>query len=129
MDAELPEPFDSRFKEILKKFEGMKDTYGYYDDGRLPQDNPYVVEIMEFLISVLDHMEIEFDRLDLDLWALFLSSIPEQFDYGDEGNEHNYLELEGIDLVAILLKFDEEPTILQISTVRRKLERALPKFS
>jgi hypothetical protein len=126
MDAELPEPFDSRFKDILKKFESMKETYGYYDDGRLPQDNEYVKEILQFLITILDYMEINFKKADLDQWALFLSSIPEQFNYAEDN--HNYLELEGIDLVAILLKFDEEPTILQISTIRKKLERAMQKF-
>ncbi len=127
MEAELPEPFDSQYREIIKKFSQMKDTYGYYDDGRLPQDNAFVVEILKFLIGVLDHMEISFDKLDLEQWALFLNSMPEEFNYGDP--EQNYLELEGIDLVAILLKFDEEPTILQISTIRKKLEKALPRFS
>lgn len=128
MQAELPEPFDSQYKAIVQKFVEMKDTYGYYDDGRLPQDNAYAKEIIEFLISVLDYMEIQFEKLELDQWALFLSSIPEQFNYGDEGMEHNYLELEGIDLVAILLKFDEEPTILQITSVRKKLEKAIKQF-
>lgn len=128
MDVELPEPFDGEYKALVQRFIAMKDTYGYYDDGRLPQDNTYAKEIMIFLMSVLDYMEINFNKLELEQWALFLSSIPEEFNYGDEGLEHNYLEFEGIDLVSILLKFDEEPTILQIGSIRRKLERAMKQF-
>jgi hypothetical protein len=130
MDVDLPEPFDSQYKHILQKFADIKDTYAYYNDARLPQDNQYVTEILQFLLDVLNHMEVYYDKLEIDQWALFLNGLVGDFEYGDEQDLQNYLEFEGIDLVSNLLKFDAEdpPDILRITSMRKKLEKALPKF-
>jgi hypothetical protein len=128
MDVDLPEPFDSQYKHIIQRFEEIKHTYAYYNDKTLPQENEYVVEILQFLIDVLNHMEVYYNKLELDQWSMFLHDLVFEFEYGDEQDIQNYLEFEGIDLVANLLKFEDHPDLLRITSMRKKLERAVKQF-
>jgi hypothetical protein len=130
MDVDLPAPFDSRYRDILKKFDEIKDTYAYYADETIPTDREYARQILQFLIDVLDNMEINHQKLELDAWAQFLHLFPDDFGYGDCQQDHNYLAFDELDLITNLQKFDPEspPSILQISSIRKKLEKALPLF-
>ena len=130
MDVDLPEQFDARYKEILRKFSEVKDTYKYYADEIIPGEPEYVKEILQFLIDILDHVEINYEKVDLQQWSVFLHDFPFDFEYGDNQGDHNFLEFDELDLVTNLQKFNDEdtPSILQISSIRKKLEKAIKQF-
>ena len=130
MQADLPEPFDTQYKHILQHFLEIKETYAYYNDKILPQDNDFVKEILQFLIDVFNHLEVYYDKLEIDQWAVFLNSLVDVFEYGEKNDPQNYLEFEGIDLVSNLLKFDDDdpPDLKRIISMRKKLEKAMIRF-
>lgn len=126
----LPEPFQSEYRQLLDEFANVRDTYKYYADGIIPADEEYLRRLIAFLTRVVSHMEIQYDRINLDDWSAFMNRVIHDHTYGDRQDRHNYLESESFDLVSILAKFerdeeDKQISLKQITSIRKKLEKAI----
>jgi|GEM_PF-6210480 len=127
MRVKLPEPLQLRYEALIGKFSDVKDTYSLYADEMIPEDPEYMRQILEFIIEILDHMDINHETLNLTQWGLFLSEFPNSFEYGDPQDVQNYLDSDEIDVISNLQGFggEEAPDLKRITSVRKKFEKAL----
>jgi len=102
-EIDLPKQFLDKYNEIDAKFSKISNDWKKYNDEIIPEDLDFAVEIVDFIISVLEHMEKNYDSLDINMWMEFLGTYQYDFYYGSSGDDRNYLSFDEADLIDIFL--------------------------
>lgn len=122
-DINLPKELLDNYSNIKKRFSEISEDWKKYNDEIIPEDLEFGVEIVDFIISVLEHMETNYDSLDIKKWMGFLWEYQYNFYYGHSGDDRNYLSFDEADLIDIFLvdmvDWNGKPSKKQIENVKK----------
>lgn len=100
---EFPNELLDNHDKIKKKFAKISMDWKKYHDEIIPEDLEFGIEIIDFIVSVLEYMEKNYDSLDINMWMEFLGTYQYEFYYGSSGDDRNYLSFDEADLIDIFL--------------------------
>lgn len=103
MKIELPEDLKQKYDKIKAHFDSIKDDWKKYNDGIIPEDKEFAKEIINFIIDLIDYMEMNYDKLDMKKWGEFLKSYEYEFYYGIQDDDKNYLAFDEYNLCDIFM--------------------------
>lgn len=122
-EIKLPKGLLDKYRKIKQKFAKICMDWKKYNDQIIPEDREFGAEIAEFIISVLEHMEKNYDSIDISKWTEFLWTYNYCFYYGTMGDDRNYLSFDEADIFDIFLEhmsdWCENPPKQKIAKLRK----------
>lgn len=98
--AETPKDIKEKYDVLLTKFENISNDWKKYNDEIIPEEPKFAVEIIDFLILLIQYVIKNITRTDLQKWKEVFIEFSFAFQYGPE--ERNYLDFDEGSITHIL---------------------------
>ena len=132
LTVELPKNLEEKYHKIDLKFRSISDDWKKYNDEIIPEDKKFAIEIVDFIIHLIAHIDKNYNRLDLKEWNGFLYGYHFNFYYGPDGNNDNYLDFDEANILSIfpedMNEFDKIPTKQKLKSIKKKFIEARTEF-
>ena len=94
LEVYLPRKLEIEYYSINREFQKIEDDWKNYNDEIIPEDKEFCKRIANFIISVIDFIKENYEKIEIKDYQKFLGYYDILFFYGPNGDDRNYLDLD-----------------------------------
>ncbi len=128
LKVKFTQELENEYYQINNEYSKLQNDWKQYADEIIPEDKEFAKKIIKFIIKIIDYINNNYDKLNVEDYQEFLAYYHYEFIYGPNGDDRNYLDLDETLDGELVTEFCWELKDDDFKLTKEKLEEIKSKY-